>query len=312
MAGRIRTLKPEVLDDEKVAALSDAAFRLFIGAILLADDYGNLRASNRFFLGKIWWARTEVTETNVALAVTEVEASGLLDRYQVRRQFYAHVAGWKKHQRMDNAGKPQVPGPDEAERETPEPPASSSDPAPTPTSAGGGARPAETRGEPPRADHDAHDGRGSRAVQPLDQDLDQDHDLDLERDRARAGEPNGDAPEAEAILAKLREHPPLRDIAEERIALELAAPIVAGACTLDAALEALDELAAQEGPRAAAEGRMAAGLLAKQAAKYIAAAGRRRGSRPIARARGHDVQRGGFDIRKADHPLPAVGDARDW
>jgi two-component system sensor histidine kinase BaeS len=37
MSGRIRTIKPELLDDERTATLSDAAFRLFIGLILLAD-----------------------------------------------------------------------------------------------------------------------------------------------------------------------------------------------------------------------------------------------------------------------------------
>ena len=44
MSGRIRTIKPELLDDAVTAGLSDMAFRLFVSSIVLADDYGRLRA----------------------------------------------------------------------------------------------------------------------------------------------------------------------------------------------------------------------------------------------------------------------------
>lgn len=44
---RIRTLKPEILEDARTAGLSDAAFRLFVAMIVLADDHGNLRADDR-------------------------------------------------------------------------------------------------------------------------------------------------------------------------------------------------------------------------------------------------------------------------
>lgn len=57
MAGRIRTLKPEMLEDAIIAELSDTAFRLFVGMILLADDAGRLRADSRYLAGQIFWAR---------------------------------------------------------------------------------------------------------------------------------------------------------------------------------------------------------------------------------------------------------------
>jgi len=41
VAGRIRCIKPELLEDERTAGLSHEAFRLFIGLILLSDDEGN-------------------------------------------------------------------------------------------------------------------------------------------------------------------------------------------------------------------------------------------------------------------------------
>lgn len=114
MAGRIRTIKPELLEDQRVAALSDRAFRLFIAAILTADDHGNLRAESRQVKGSVFWGRDEVTPEDVSGGLTELYACGLLRGYEVRDQRYAHIAGWDKHQRMDNAGKPRVPTPQEA------------------------------------------------------------------------------------------------------------------------------------------------------------------------------------------------------
>lgn len=110
MAGRIRTIKPELLEDERTAGLSDAAWRLFVSAILLADDHGNLRASPRFLRSAIWWAHDDKTVEQTAEAIREVAASGILDLYSVREQFYAHVHAWEKHQRVDNAGRARVPG----------------------------------------------------------------------------------------------------------------------------------------------------------------------------------------------------------
>src|SRR5258706_12970547 len=119
MAGRIRTIKPELLEDERAAALSDRAWRLSISAILLADDHGNLRANARYLRGAIWWAREEVSSAEVEAAIAELEASELLEVYGVREQFYGHLRSWEKHQRMDNAGKPRVPQPNEADTPSP-------------------------------------------------------------------------------------------------------------------------------------------------------------------------------------------------
>ena len=54
MAGRIRSIKPELLEDEKAAALSDAAWRLFVSSWLLADDYGCFRAGPRYLAALVW------------------------------------------------------------------------------------------------------------------------------------------------------------------------------------------------------------------------------------------------------------------
>jgi hypothetical protein len=110
MAGRIRSLKPETLDNARTAGLSDTAFRLFVALILEADDHGNGYGDARRLRAKVWWAAEPVRTIDEALA--EVEAAGLVRRYEVKGQAYVSLLGWQEHQRVDKPGKPRVPGPD--------------------------------------------------------------------------------------------------------------------------------------------------------------------------------------------------------
>ena len=105
---RIRTLKPEMLSDEKTATLTDAEFRLFVGIILLADDYGNLRANPKQLDAAIFWARENPVDIGPLLET--LTAVGLIVPYTVRGQRYIHLRGWDKHQKVDHPGKPLCPG----------------------------------------------------------------------------------------------------------------------------------------------------------------------------------------------------------
>ena len=114
MSGRIRSIKPELLEDRKTAGLSPDAFRLFIGAILLADDFGNLRAEIGWLEGQVFWS-TPATggRSGVEECMDELTAAGLLVSYESHGQQYAAVTGWQKHQKVDHPGKPRVPGPND-------------------------------------------------------------------------------------------------------------------------------------------------------------------------------------------------------
>jgi len=103
---RIRTIKPELLEDEKVARLTHIQWRLFVSCLLLADDYGNFRADPERIRGAVLWA---FKAENVAGALDGLVATGLLSRYDVDGQSYAHVMGWGKHQKVDHPGKPSCP-----------------------------------------------------------------------------------------------------------------------------------------------------------------------------------------------------------
>lgn len=116
MAGRIRSIKPEILDDEKTAALGHLEWRLFVSVWLIADDFGNFRGDPMYVMGQVLWSAGE-TRARVAAALESIAEVDLLTRYSVRGQTYYHVNGWDKHQRVDKPGKPRMPGPHEADTE---------------------------------------------------------------------------------------------------------------------------------------------------------------------------------------------------
>ncbi len=109
MSGRIRSIKPEVLEDEIASSLSDSAWRLWVSSWLLADDHGNFRAGSRYLAASVW----QNTSMDVIPPLCELISSGLIMVYSANGQRYGHISGWIKHQRIDNAGKPRVPTPND-------------------------------------------------------------------------------------------------------------------------------------------------------------------------------------------------------
>lgn len=118
MANRIRSIKPEILEDEKTAFLSHLEYRLFTGSWIVADDYGNLRGDPDYLRCQIVWASRETRET-VFDALAGIERAGLIARYTVRGQTYYHIVNFSKHQRIDKPGKAKTPGPDQADGSEP-------------------------------------------------------------------------------------------------------------------------------------------------------------------------------------------------
>lgn len=122
MSGRIRTVKPEWLEDEHMAAASDEARLLSVGLILLADDHGNGRAHEMFVGSRVWpYGDPHETLAKVSRAIRELSEMGFIKLYNVNNQAYFHIHNWKRHQRVDKPGRPRVPGPGEATSEPPPP-----------------------------------------------------------------------------------------------------------------------------------------------------------------------------------------------
>jgi hypothetical protein len=110
MAGRIRSIKPEILDDEEAAALSDEAWRLWVSLWLLADDWGNTRAGDRYLASLVWQDTSR--SKKIPAALRELVKTRRAVVYDNGGERYLHLRNWEKHQRIDNAGRPRVPGPD--------------------------------------------------------------------------------------------------------------------------------------------------------------------------------------------------------
>ncbi len=109
---RIRSIKPEVNDDEAVASLSSDAWRLWVSMWTLADDEGNLRASVRQLKAKVFWAYEPAVSVETMLS--ELQAVNRIDLYVVRGEQFAHVKNWKRHQKIDKPQPGKVPGIEEA------------------------------------------------------------------------------------------------------------------------------------------------------------------------------------------------------
>lgn len=122
---RIRTVKPEWLDDERLLTAGSDARVLSIALIILSDDHGRgrltLSTPSRVF-----------PETPENFREAFARLSGwYVEEYAVRGQRYFQIINWKKHQKVDKPGKPQVPPPETSQigdsrelsresRETPE------------------------------------------------------------------------------------------------------------------------------------------------------------------------------------------------
>lgn len=103
---RIRTIKPEWLDDETLVLASPEARVLSIALILLADDYGNGRANPVVLAGRVFPGKVPEVLAN---ALAELVATRFAVLYVVGGQQYFAIRNWDKHQKVDKPGKPQVP-----------------------------------------------------------------------------------------------------------------------------------------------------------------------------------------------------------
>jgi hypothetical protein len=107
-ARRIRSIKPEILEDEKAEALSDRAWRLFVSTWCLADDEGRFRASASYLAGQVFPSKRLSTD-QVDGALAELVDAGMLHVYAHKGQRYGCVANWTKHQRIDRPKPSHLP-----------------------------------------------------------------------------------------------------------------------------------------------------------------------------------------------------------
>ena len=103
---RIRTIKPEFWEDEKVAALPFGARLLFIALWNLADDKGRMRGASALIHRKVF---PYDAEAPVAEWLDALVSNGLVRRYIADGQTYLDVPNFLKHQRIKKPSDSNLP-----------------------------------------------------------------------------------------------------------------------------------------------------------------------------------------------------------
>ena len=109
-----RIIKESICDSEKLAALSDFEFRLWVGLITQADDAGRGDARPAYIKGHVFPFRERVTTKDISAALHALAAVSCVILYTVGGRPYYSFTSWAKHQRIRDC-KPKYPGPENAD-----------------------------------------------------------------------------------------------------------------------------------------------------------------------------------------------------
>jgi hypothetical protein len=108
LMARIRTIKPEFPQSESVGRLSRDARLLFVQLWTVVDDYGRARAAPRLLAGQLY-PYDEDAPALMSGWLEELQDHGFIRLYQVDGSQYLDIPAWGRHQRIDNAGKSNIP-----------------------------------------------------------------------------------------------------------------------------------------------------------------------------------------------------------
>ncbi len=103
---RIRTIKPEITTDEKLASVSRDSRLTFLFAISQADDDGLLPGNPRQLLAALFPVDDTVTDKILAYWLKELVDIGLCRwRATLQGARVLELVNWEKHQKIDHKGK---------------------------------------------------------------------------------------------------------------------------------------------------------------------------------------------------------------
>lgn len=111
---RIRSLRPEVWDDEAVGSVCRDARLLFVGLITQADDEGRFRARSALLRARVF-PYDDLTAAEVDAWLDALHAAQLIVLYEVDGERFGYLPGWRQHQRIDKPSPSRLPAPRESE-----------------------------------------------------------------------------------------------------------------------------------------------------------------------------------------------------
>lgn len=104
---RIRTIKPEIASDEKLASVSRDARLTFVLLMTQADDDGLLQGRVRQLLGALYPHDEDVTPVNLGAWLDELAGIGVIRwRETLDGAPIIELCNWSKHQRVEHRAKP--------------------------------------------------------------------------------------------------------------------------------------------------------------------------------------------------------------
>lgn len=116
---RIRSIKPEIWEDEALAEVSTSARLLFIGLITQADDEGRLPGRTRWIASKIFPYDDDISPQDIEGWVDELHSVGLISYYEVEGRPYIWLCSFGKHQSIDKRWRKESQFPPPPQEATP-------------------------------------------------------------------------------------------------------------------------------------------------------------------------------------------------
>lgn len=98
---RIRSIKPDIWEDEALAEVSTSARLLFIGLITQADDDGRLPGRSQWIARKVYPYDYEITPSDIEGWIDELDRVKLIQYYEVEGKPYISLPSWDRHQSID-------------------------------------------------------------------------------------------------------------------------------------------------------------------------------------------------------------------
>lgn len=105
-----RIIKESICTSDRIAALSDFEFRLWVGLITSADDAGRGDARPAIIKGRVFPLRERVSTKDIDVALSGLAAKGCVTLYDVGGSPYFLFPNWQEHQRVRDC-KPKYPQP---------------------------------------------------------------------------------------------------------------------------------------------------------------------------------------------------------
>jgi hypothetical protein len=111
---RIRTIKPEFWQDEKIASLPFITRLVYISLWNESDDEGRLRGSPVYLKSVLF----PYDDIDMAGELTSLSNHGVIIKYSVRQQSYLFLPNFGRHQRINRPSASRLPDPADDEGES--------------------------------------------------------------------------------------------------------------------------------------------------------------------------------------------------